>query len=56
LLPILLFAEDGGEQRIAKAVEDLEKPHYSPFVERYVLDELKQLRIEQAKTKNELVK
>jgi tetratricopeptide (TPR) repeat protein len=55
LLPILLFANDGREQPIAKAVEHLEKPLYSPFVERYVLDELKQLRTDQAKTKNELI-
>ncbi|MGK0440308.1 MAG: tetratricopeptide (TPR) repeat protein [Pseudohongiellaceae bacterium] len=51
----MLFAENGGEERIAKAVEDLEKPLYSPFVERYVLDELKLLRIDQAKTKQELI-
>lgn len=37
------------------AVSTLDKPLYSPFVERYVLDELKQLRIDQASTKQELI-
>ncbi len=36
-------------------VNKLEAPLYSPFIERYVLDELKQLRVEQAATKNELI-
>jgi tetratricopeptide (TPR) repeat protein len=36
-------------------VNNLEKPLYAPFIERYVLDELKQLRTEQAATKNELI-
>lgn len=42
-----------------KAVEDnitaLEEPLYSPFVERYVLDELKQLRVDVAAQKSELI-
>lgn len=38
-----------------EVVEALDAPLYNPFVERYVLDELKQLRIEQAQTKNELI-
>ncbi len=37
-----------------KAIDNLEKPLYSPFVERYVLDELKQLRIDNARVKHEL--
>ncbi|MFT4908514.1 MAG: tetratricopeptide (TPR) repeat protein [Oleispira sp.] len=36
-------------------VGKLEKPIYSPFVEMYVLNELKQLRIDQAATKNDLI-
>ena len=36
-------------------VDNLQKPLYTPFVERYVLDELKQLRREMAVQKNELV-
>ena len=43
------------EKSTEKVVESLEKPLYNPFVERYVLDELKQLRADQAKTKQELI-
>lgn len=37
--------EDVASERI-KHIEQLEKPLYNPFIERYVLDELKQLRTE----------
>lgn len=40
---------------VAKAVDELEEPLYSPFIERYVLDEMKQLRIDMAAQKNELL-
>lgn len=44
------------DQARAKAqVDALEKPLYNPFVERYVLDDLKQLRVEQAAQKHELM-
>jgi tetratricopeptide (TPR) repeat protein len=43
------------EQKVVQAVNNLKAPLYSPFIERYVLDEIKQLRIEQAATKNELI-
>ncbi|MCE0559133.1 MULTISPECIES: tetratricopeptide repeat protein [unclassified Motilimonas] len=46
------------DQKAAQAqqvVEALDAPLYNPFVERYVLDELKQLRVEQAATKHELI-
>lgn len=43
------------EARLQNEVEQLNEPLYNPFVERYVLDELKQLRIEQAQTKNEIL-
>lgn len=36
-------------------IETLEKPLYTPFIERYMLDELKQLRAEQAQAKQELI-
>lgn len=55
LLPAISFSEDVGKERIIDTIEDLNKPLYSPFIERYVLDELKQLRIDQAKTKHELM-
>ncbi len=38
-----------------QVVEQLDEPLFNPFVERYVLDELKQLRSEQAQTKHELI-
>ncbi|WP_233998770.1 TPR end-of-group domain-containing protein [Microbulbifer pacificus] len=37
--------------KVAEAVENLDKPLYSAFIERYVLDELKQLRIDMAAQK-----
>ncbi len=37
-------------------VGDLEEPLYNPFVERYVLDELKQLRTDMATNRNDLQK
>jgi len=36
-------------------IDKLNQPLYSPFIERYMLDELKQLRIDQAATKQELI-
>ncbi|PKM11861.1 MAG: hypothetical protein CVV13_07360 [Gammaproteobacteria bacterium HGW-Gammaproteobacteria-3] len=60
---ILLFSLPDGvcggkekqQQNIEKTVENLDKPLYSPFVERYVLDELKQLRTDMAAQKTELI-
>jgi tetratricopeptide (TPR) repeat protein len=49
------FAEIEGKEKVQNAVGSLEKPLYSPFIERYVLDELKQLRIDQAQTKQEMI-
>jgi len=43
------------QEKLQQAVERLDKPLYSAFIERYVLDELKQLRTDQATTKNELI-
>lgn len=55
LLSAVVFAENDTQKEIKKTVEGLDKPLYSAFVERYVLDELKQLRIDQAATKHELI-
>nr|WP_010133476.1 tetratricopeptide repeat protein [Microbulbifer agarilyticus] len=38
-------------EQAAAAAGNLEKPLYSPFIERYVLDELKQLRVDMAAQK-----
>lgn len=51
----LSLAESSDENKVQAKVESLDKPLYSPFVERYVLDELKQLRIDQAQIKHELI-
>jgi len=52
----LLFAADAQKQEQAKEViEQLEEPLYNPFVERYVLDDLKQLRTELAAQKAEII-
>lgn len=48
-------ATEEEDQKAHEAIDALEKPLYSPFIERYVLDELKQLRQEQAATKQELI-
>lgn len=51
------YAEDDAKLDAAREVVDsLEEPLYNPFVERYVLDEIKQLRADQAQTKIELTK
>ncbi len=42
-------------QERLEAVESLDKPLYSPFIERYMLDELKQLRMDMAAHRNELI-
>lgn len=43
------------EKAIEENIAALEEPLYNPFVERYVLDELKQLRIDVAAQKSELI-
>ncbi|MFT7185067.1 MAG: cytochrome c-type biogenesis protein CcmH/NrfG [Pseudohongiellaceae bacterium] len=54
-LSSLSLAEISDEDKAKKAVESLDSPLYSPFIERYVLDELKQLRTDQAQSKQELI-
>lgn len=46
---------DTTQQEVATAVEHLKEPLFSPFIERYVLDELKQLRVDLAAQRHELV-
>ncbi|WNO11418.1 TPR end-of-group domain-containing protein [Teredinibacter sp. KSP-S5-2] len=43
------------ETKNEEEINTLEKPLYTPFIERYVLDELKQLRTDLANTKHELM-
>ncbi len=42
-------------QQVEEAVDDLKEPLYSPFIERYVLDELKQLRVDLAAARTDLI-
>ena len=44
------------QQKAAVAVDQLKEPLYSPFIERYVLDELKQLRTEMAAQRVEMTR
>lgn len=55
LLTAVAFSENLKQEHTADAVKDLTKPLYTPFIERYVLDELKQLRVDQASNKHELM-
>ncbi len=58
-LPAAAAAQDAAKnaqrQQAEQAAEQLEKPLYSPFIERYVLDELKSLRTELLTTRAEFV-
>lgn len=56
LFSVSAYAADAGLQADAEArVEQLEEPLYSPFVERYVLDELKALRTDMAAQRAEFI-
>lgn len=56
---VSVFAQDDPEaearQRVAEDIDQLEEPMYSPFIERYMLDELKQLRIDLSNQRAELI-
>jgi len=61
-LPMGLAAEEteptadiAVDQAAQQRVQALDKPLYSPFVERYVLDELRQLRTDMGAQKSELI-
>ncbi|MAY41548.1 MULTISPECIES: hypothetical protein [unclassified Neptuniibacter] len=49
-------AADEGKQDLETKIESLDKPLYSPFIERYIIDELKQLRSDQQNLKVEFYK
>lgn len=56
LFPVCVVAQAGDPLQAPETVVDnLEQPLYTPFVERYVLDELKQLRSDMAAQKHELM-
>lgn len=43
------------ERRVSEAVNQLDEAMYSPFIERYMLDELKQLRVDLANQRVDLI-
>ncbi len=47
--------ESEARQRVAEDIDQLEEPMYSPFIERYMLDELKQLRIDLSNQRADLI-
>lgn len=51
VLPITIFANAKSDEDINK----LEQPLYNPFVERYVLDELKSLRVDLANQRHDIM-
>lgn len=56
LCPLLGAQESTSEEeRLAGQVEELAEPLYTPFIERYILDELKQLRTDMATQRVELM-
>lgn len=57
LLPFQLLVAETAQQddAIEQKVEQLEQPLYTPFIERYVLDELKSLRTDMAAQRAELI-
>lgn len=57
LLSSLAFAEgeaDNQQNATQATINELEQPLYNPFVERYVLDELKQLRVDLSNLRSDM--
>jgi len=56
LIILLYFVPFASSEEVNGDISsDFKEPIYTPFVERYILDELKSIRLDQAKTKNELI-
>ncbi|TGG92969.1 hypothetical protein E4656_11645 [Natronospirillum operosum] len=45
-----LYQPPEGDQQVREHIEQLDEPLYTPFVERYLLDEIRSLRLELAQT------
>lgn len=63
MVPIVTIADDepspaseSNSQLLDSTVDDLDEALYSPFIERYILDDLRSLRIEMAQQRNDLQK
>lgn len=59
LLPLFAFAAENAESEPSAAqvdatIDNLEKPLYSPFIERYMLDEIRNLRIDMERAHREM--
>lgn len=50
-----LQADAEADKKAEQAIESLKEPLYSAFIERYMLDEIKQLRVDMAEQKHELM-
>lgn len=48
-------ANSEAREHVAEEIEQLEEPMYSPFIERYMLDELKQLRVDLSNQRADLI-
>lgn len=55
VVPMAALGETIETEQETEIPESLDKPLYSPFVERYILDELKQLRTDMAAQRHELI-
>lgn len=60
VVPGWVFAQESSEpgtrqERVAQQIDQLKDPMYTPFIERYMLDELKQLRVDLSNQRAELI-
>lgn len=46
---------DRDRQRVSEEIDRLQEPMYSPFIERYMLDELRSLRVDLSNQRSELI-
>lgn len=57
LLPLLAFAapeQEVSDEQIDQHIDQLQEPLYSPFIERYILDEVRSLRMDMERKHREL--
>lgn len=57
LFPLTICAvdKDQADQALEAKIEGLDEPLYNPFVERYLMDEVKQIRLDQLEFKNQVL-
>ena len=57
LLPLMAFADseqEVSEEQVDQHIDQLQEPLYSPFIERYILDEVRSLRMDMERKHREL--